>query len=207
MNDAQQRHQLFEEIERRLAALEPKGSEIGRDRWVLGVMFIGIAMTVPSMLGIKSLWISWLTLCGVLLELCALVVFTYRQVKDVVPDFVDAKHKFALDLDVHFLQYEAIRSWLSTLDQQTRKRHLAYVDTRIDSMAQRYPLLFGSVDKLGLLPVLVALFFQAQAIKSVSLFSGILAIAVVILYLMALWMSRFRLQLQSYARLLRAVEA
>jgi hypothetical protein len=203
MNDAQQNHQLFEEMERRLAALEPKGPEISRDRWVLVVMFIGMAMTVPSMLGIK---LPWLTLVGMVVELGALAMFTVRQMKDVVPDFIDAKRKFAVDLDTHFLEYGAIRSWLSKVDQQSRKRRLTYVEARLDSMSQRYPLLFGSVDKLGLLPVLVGLFFQAQAIKSVSFYSGILAIMVVFLYLLALWMSRFRLQLQSYARLLRSVE-
>jgi len=207
MKNEQGNQNLFQALEGRLAALEPKDVlKVVRDRWVVVVMLFGMAMTLPSILGAKGHWIDWLTLVGVAIELCAVVVLTYRQMRDVVPDFVDAKRKFAIELDCHFVEYEKIRRWLQSLPSGDRVRWVAYIESRLESMGQRYPIMFGPTDKLGVLPVLFGLFLQLQAIKTVSMVTGILGVMVLIFYGMALWMTRFRLQLQSYVRLLRAAE-
>lgn len=207
MENEQSDQQLFLDLEDRLAALEPKDAlRMGRDRFIVVAMLIGVAMTLPSIFGAKGAWAGWSTLIGMPIELCALAVFTCRQMRDVVPDFVDAKRKFAVELDSHFSDYEKIRRWLQSLSPQDRTKRIAYVESRMHSMAQRYLIVFGATDKLGVLPVLVGLFLQLQAIKSVSVASGVVGVLVLVLYGMALWMTRFRLQLQSYERLLRVAE-
>jgi hypothetical protein len=207
MNDETTNQQVFLQLEERLAALEPKDVfKMHRDRRVLGVMFLGVAMTVPSILGFKAAWLSWLTLSGMALELCALGVLTFRQVRDVIPDFIDAKRKYAMELDSHFVQYEQIRRQLQALAPQERARRLTYVESRLESLMQRYPLIFGAADKLGVLPALIGLFLQLRAIDSLSMATGVVGIAVLVLYGMALWLARYRLQLRGYARLLKAAE-
>lgn len=207
MQNERSNQNLFQELEDRLATLEPKDVlKVRRDRWVVMAMFFGMAMTLPSIFGVKDEWGGWLALVGMPIELCSLVVLTYRQTRDVVPDFIDAKRKFALELDGHFVEYEKIRRWLQSLPSEDRVRRLAYVESRLESIAQRYLIVFRAIDKIGVLPALVGLFLQLQAIKTVSMATGILGVAVLLLYGMALWMTRFRLQLQSYARLIRAAE-
>jgi len=56
------------------------------------------------------------------------------------------------------------------------------------------------------LPALIGLFLQAQSLQSASILSLLLGVAVIALYLMGLWIARFRLQLQAYLRVLRFAE-
>lgn len=207
MSDQQDNQQLFQELENRLAALEPKDiSNIRRDRAMLVAMAAGIVMTVPSILGAKAEWSSLFSAIGIALELCALGVFTYRQMRDVIPEFINAKQKFAAELDISFAGYEEIRKWLKSLSPEVRFKRFSYIESRLESMGQRYPIVFGAVDKLGVLPALVGLFLQLRAITTLSLTTGIVGLTVLFLYGMALWLARFRLQLQAYARLLKAAD-
>jgi len=196
---------FFASLEARLNALEPRASlMLGRDRWVLGAIVAGFVLVSTSRLWPSHLF-TWVSIAGFVIELSAFMVLSYRQVRDIAPDFVDAKRKYASELDHHFEGYEGIRSWLRTLPQDVLRQRLNYLESRRDSMGQRYPIFFGSIDRLGLLPVLVGVFLQFQALKEVSLLMGIFAAFVIVLYGLALWMSRFRLQLESYVRLLKSV--
>lgn len=196
---------FFSSLESRLSALEPRASLMhGRDRWVLAAIVAGFVLVSTSRLWPGDLF-TWISFAGFVLELSAFSVFSYRQARDIVPDFVDAKRKYASELDHHFEGYEAIRSWLRTLPRDVLEKRRIFVEARRDSMGQRYPMFFGAIDRLGLLPVLVGVFLQFQALKDVSLLMGVFAAFVIVLYGMALWMSRFRLQLETYVRLLKSV--
>lgn len=196
---------VFAALERRLSGLEPNYSfRLGRDRWVLAALVVGAGLVSTSRLWASNLF-PWVSFVGFSLELCALSVFAYRQFWDIVPDFVDAKQKYASELDHHFKGYEEIRNWLRTLPHGVLEKRIDYLESRRESMGQRYPILFGAADRLGLLPVLVGVFLQIQALKDVSVLMGVFAVFVIALYGMALWMSRFRLQLESYIRLLKSV--
>jgi hypothetical protein len=208
MTNKHEHGQLFQELESRLAALEPRVQlNIGRDRWLIGVMIVGVVATAPFILGFRGGWFVWLTVAGLVLELCAFAILAYRQVSDIAPDFVDAKRKFAADMDDHFPKDLQIRRWLGSLPDKERTLRLAYVDARLESMALRFAIVFGPADKLGVLPALVGLFLQLQAIQYLSRASGVIGLMVLLLYGMSLWIVRFRLQMQGYARLLRAAEA
>lgn len=196
---------VFASLEKRLSNLEPKVSlGLGRDRWILAIMVLGLAMVSTSKLWDSGLF-PWLSIGGLVLELCAFGVFTYRQFRDLVPEFVDAKRKYARELDCHFDRYEDVRSWLRTLPPDVVEKRLNYLETRLESVGQRFPIFFGATDRLGVLPVLVGVFIQLAALNDVSPLMGFFAAFVIILYCMALWMSRFRLQLQGYVRLLKSV--
>lgn len=203
MADDRQGTDVYAEMEARLAEDGPRDAiGVKRDRWVIGVMLFGVALTLPSILGLKGDMVAWGALVGLLLELCGLSVLSYRQVRDVAPGFIDAKRKFAVELDRGFLGYQQTLAWLRTLPPAELDRRLAYAESRLQSITQRYPVVFGAVDKLGLLPLLVGVFVQWQAIDRVSIGVGIFAAFMFALYGMAIWMVRFRLQLQSYVRLL-----
>lgn len=208
MNDQKFHQGLFDEIEARLAEMEPADVfKLRRDKWVLGAMAFGMALTlVPMIVGTQVEWFGYLSIAGVVIELCALGVFTYRQTRDIVPEFIDAKRKYATELDSHFVEFENIRRWLKTLAPDMRARHLAYIESRIESLEQRYPVVFGAADKLGVLPALIGVFLQFQAMAKFSLVTTMLGIAVVVMYVMAIWIAGFRLQLHTYARLLRSAE-
>lgn len=198
---------VFTELERRLIEFDPKVSfGIKRDRWIIALMLFGTALTIPSMFKLTWGWLPWFTIAGVILELGALCVLAYRQIKDIVPDFVDAKQKFALDLDCYFLKREQILAWLSSLPVTELERRREYIESRLHSMIDRYAILFGAVDRLGMLPLMAGIFIQLTAIERISAPILIFGGALVVLYAMAIWMTRFKLQLQGYIRFLLAAE-
>lgn len=208
MSEAVKQGGFFEQLERRAVALSPPVAwGFRRDWWWLLVMAVGIVLAVLPLNGmVRVPWVRWHPVVGLGLQLLGLGMFTWRQLKDVAPDFIDAKRKFAVDMDEHFLRREAVLAWLRSFASAERAMRLAYVDARLDALRSRYAVVFGAVDKLGVLPVAVAVLVQFLAIQSISPLVLWMGIGIAILYAMALWLSRFRLQLEGYARLLRAAE-
>lgn len=199
---------FFQRLEQRLALLSPPVQlGIKRDRWLIGMVCFGLIMAFLPWKRVMTPDVAiWLTLSGTVLQLIGAVLIASRQVRDVVPDFVDSKQKFAAEMDAHFLQREEVLAWIRSVPVAVRQPRLAYVEARLDSLRSRYHLVFGAVDRLGILPVLVGALIQYQALKSVSGPVMLLGLAIVALYVMSLWMARFRLQLESYIRMLRSAD-
>lgn len=193
---------FFEALERRLAGLEPRNvMRLGRDRWLVGSALVGFLLTFASKY--VEGWTALLALIvGAALEFCALGILLWRQIKDVTPEFIDAKRKFAVGLDVDFVENETIRTWVSTLSEGERANRLRFVQDRIAVAERRFSLLFGAVDKLGILPMMVAVFLQVRALSTISLWVGVLGAVILAFYLLALWVQRFRIRLELYERLL-----
>ena len=178
-----------------------------RDAWLFVLIIVGVALTLfPWQRVTASDWVFWLTWFGLASQLAGFIVMAYRQARDVLPEFKDASRKFAMELDEHFAERERILAWLRSIPAEVRQPRRAYVEIRLETLRGRYPVLFGAVDRLGVLPVLVAVFIQYQALQSVSGVAMFLGLAIVVLYLMSLWMIRFRTQLETYVRVLRAAD-
>ena len=72
MTEQQQTKDLYAEMEHWLEALEPKDYlKFRGDAWVIGAMLTGMAMTGPSILGMRNEVTTWLTLVGLVIELSA----------------------------------------------------------------------------------------------------------------------------------------
>jgi len=208
MNQANDGHDFFKQLEQRLLVLSPP-VQLGfkRDRWLIGVVCLGLLMTfLPWKLVMARDMAIWLTLTGTVLQLIGAVLIASRQIRDVMPDFMDSKQKFAAELDEQFVQREEILAWLRSIPTSIRQPRMVYVEARLESLRSRYPIVFGAVDRLGVLPVLVGVLIQYQALKSVSGPIMLLGLAIVGLYLMSLWMVRYRIQLEGYIRVLRAAD-
>ncbi len=199
---------FFAELERFERGLSPPASMgFKRDAWWILVTALGmlLAFTRFTVMFGKDVQL-WLSVAGLVLQFVGLSVISYRQTKDIIPDFVDAKRKYADELDQNFAARERVVAWLKALPVSARNARLRYVEARLESVRARYALIFGAVEKLGVLPVLVGVFVQIQAWKSMSVLAMMLGGFIVGLYLMALWVMGFRLQLEGYARLIRAAE-
>lgn len=195
----------LERYEQELSA--PVNIGLRRDAWWIALAVLGMLLVFApftAMFG-RSTQV-WLTLVGLVLQLLGFVVVGFRQTRDIVPDFIDAKRKYAAELDEHFAARERVLAWLRTFPRTARIQRLKYVEARLESMRARYALIFGAVEKLGLLPILVGVFVQIQAWKSASQLTMIFGVFIAALYFMSLWMAGYRLQLESYARLIRAAQ-
>lgn len=202
-------HNFFAHLERHSVELSPP-ADLGfwRDRWMLGLVALG---ALPALLPLARLTgypvLGWLQVIGLVLQAIGLSAVSWRQARDVLPDFVDAKNKFAADMDSHFLRREGVLSWLRSLPPRELSARAAYVEMRLEALQSRYVLLFGAVDKLGVLPAVVALLVQVQGLGSVSPWLMGAGAGIAVFYAMGLWVSRFRLQMEGYTRLMHAATA
>lgn len=199
---------FFAELERRSSALSPAvNTGFKRDRWLWLAIGVGmIVMLLPLGRMISGPLAGWLKVAAIVVEAACLGVLYYRQIRDIAPDFIDSKRKFAVEMDEHFAERNAVVAWIRRLPAVELAARLAYVDVRLDVLTSRGALVFGAVDRLGVLPVLVGLFLQLQALKSVSYPILLFGILIVALYCMALWLSRYRLLLENFKRLLLSAQ-
>lgn len=199
---------LFATLERFERELSPPADTgFKRDRWWVLTTAVGMLLAFTAFTGLFGETLrAWLSLAGVGMQLVGLMVISYRQARDIVPDFIDSRRKYADELDQHFAAREEILAWLRSLPASTRHARLRYVESRLETMRSRYALAFGVVEKLGFLPVLAGVYVQVQAQQSVSLLTMTLGVFIAALYAMSLWIMGYRLQLESYARLMRAAE-
>lgn len=180
---------------------------IRRDRLLIVVTAIGSVLAfIPWKRFIDPNVAVWISVIGLVLQLIGVTMLAYRRARDVVPEFKDAKLKFAVELDRHFMAREHLLAWLRKLSPDMRQARHRYVTARLASIRSRYAIAFGAVDKLGVLPVLVGLFVQVQGIATLSWSAKLLGIAIIALYLMSLWMAGYREQLEGYERVLQAAE-
>ncbi len=197
---------FFEQMERHSEILSsPVALGLKRDRWLLVIMIIGVGLAFLPFGEFATDEVAfWTTIVGLTLQLGGMAIFTLRQMRDVVPDFIDPKRKFAVEMDGHFRDCDRVLSWLRTYPEEERSRRLAYIDARQENLSTRFPLIFGPVDKVGLLPALIGVFVQIQAIKTLSVPVMLLGVAITALYGMSFLIVRYRLQLEGYRRLIRA---
>lgn len=206
MSEEEQQHGFFETLEQHAQILSPP-VELGlrRDRYLLSAIVVGLALAwLPWARYLGASVAPWLQILGLVLQLSGLSVLAYRQIKDTVPDFVDAKRKFSIEMDRHFADRETVIAWLRTVPEADRRDRLRYVEARLETIKPRYSLIFGAIDKLGFLPVLVGAFLQIQAMQSLSPLSTFFGGMIIGMYAMSLWLMRYQLQLEGYARLMRA---
>lgn len=206
MSDKVDQRGFFEILEQHAQMLSPP-VELGlrRDRYVLSAIVVGLALAwLPLTRYVGESVGPWLQVLGLVLQLTGLGVLAYRQVKDAVPDFVDAKRKFSIEMDDHFEKRQTVIAWLRTMPEAVLRERLRYVEVRLETIKPRYSLVFGAIDKLGFLPVLVGAFLQIQAMQSISPLSTFFGGMIIGMYAMSLWIIRYQLQLEGYARLIRA---
>lgn len=107
-------------------------------------------------------------------------------------------------------EYRRFVEWLHAYGPDELSRKLQYIRDRRSSMTFRLGLLTGGVERLGVLPVLIALYFQFkdwrfgdwQALGQVNLAGGLLLWALLLLYLGGWWLIRLKLRLDTYEMLL-----
>lgn len=206
MGEMDQQTGFFETLERHTQGLSPP-IELGlkRDRYVISVIGIGLALYwAPFVRYLGDSVGPWLQILGLVLQLTGLGVLAYRQVKDAVPDFVDAERKFSVEMDSHFEKRQTVIAWLRSMPEAVRHERLRYVEARLEALRPRFALIFGAIDKLGFLPALVGVFLQVQTMQVISPLSAILGGMIIGMYAMSLWFMRFPMGLEGYARLIRA---
>lgn len=207
------KHLTFEQLDMKVdgyikATEDAAPGKVERWSFAVGVFVAGAASLGGTLIGGSvGAYVVWV---GLLLELIGLGISLMQFLRRNWKSFRESKRTYAKELDHDYGEYLRFVRWLQTYGPDELSRKLQYIRDRRSSMTFRLGLLTGGVERLGVLPVLIALYFQFkdwqfgdwQALGQVNLAGGLLLWALLLLYLGGWWLIRLRLRLDTFEMLL-----
>ncbi len=180
------------------------------ERWSLIIALIGagVGLIVGGLLdGKPGLYV---TLIGLAVELSGFLVWFVLMGIREWPSFRSPFADHATQMEQEFHRYQAIVAALRQFPLEQRRRREAFMRDLRTGMHERLGLVTGSMEKLGIVPILLALYLQFKdwhwgdwaALSKISLPQGVLAFALLLAYAMFWHIIRLRIRVQSYERLL-----
>ncbi|SDQ25891.1 hypothetical protein [Pseudoxanthomonas sp. CF125] len=211
--DNRREHLTFEQLDAKVDEYikETNDAPPGHiERWsfALGLFSAGMASLIGTLVdgwtGVRIVRI------GLILELAFFAISMAAFIRRNWKMFHASKRSYAKELDHDYGEYMRFLDWLRSYKEEDLSRKLMYIRDRKGSMTFRLGLLTGGVERLGVLPVLVALYFQFkdwefgdwEALGQVNLAAGLLLWALLLLYLGGWWLIRLKLRLDTYEILL-----
>jgi hypothetical protein len=193
---------LEEQIRERMRD-EPIINRSGRVWLLIGVL--GALVALGSQYFAPVGWKIWIAFAGMCTELAGFVVYFIIELRQELPWFRDAKASFAKELESNYAKHLDIVAWLSKFPKAEIHSRLHYIKQRQDIMARRLALVTGSVDKLGLLPIVVAVYLQLRGSgwpPQVDFWNGFWAALLLATYAVCLWLVGLKLRLDLYVNML-----
>ncbi|WP_233433570.1 hypothetical protein [Lysobacter soli] len=183
------------------------------ERWSLwfGLSMAGVGLTVPSL--IHSIWpaaVLPLALVCLVAEVTGLGLSVGLMLRRELPRFMRPRENHAAEMDADFVKWQALVAELRRYTRQERESRLAFVTALRHNMGERMGLLLGGIQRLGVLPLLIALYLQFRNWEwgdwagafDVNLLAGLLIWAMLLLYAAGWLLVGLRTRLDSYVGLL-----
>lgn len=139
------------------------------------------------------------------IEIVALVMAVPRR-PWVLPSFAAWRREFADRMDFDLREHEKLIAWLRGFPKDRLDAMARFATHRNEQLKERYPLLSGSIEKLGALPVVAALYLQFKELSwppQMTWIEFILGTALVVLYWASLAVASARRRAQLFEMLLK----
>lgn len=172
-------------------AAATKGSVPGRvERYAFVIGVVGTVLAlVTSALSPQYLSVWW-GVGGVVVELAGFTVFLALFLKREWRSFRNSKRDYAIELDRDFGKYMGYVRQLRDYPRNQRDRLLRYIQARRKVMHSRMGLVTGGMERLGVIPLLAALYLQFKdwrlgdwaALGEVTFVQGLLAVSLLVIY-------------------------
>lgn len=176
-------------------------------------MFTGVAGAVAGIL------LGWLlpkpfdlyaALTGLAVELLGLGIGTFLSLKRDWRSLRHARRGMAESMDADFQKYEQYVHQLRRFPARARARRHRYIRDRSSRMMSRTRFFTGGMERLGVVPLLLALYVQLKdwrfgdwaALASVTMIQGILIFALLLSYLLFLHLLRIHTRIEAIEALL-----
>lgn len=192
---------------------EPSERPSRIERWSFwfgfGMAGLGLASSLltrwfpPSVVGTVAIICLVAELAGIAL---AMTLMLRRE----LPKLFRLRKSDAFEMDVAYGKWERVIAELRRFPRVERETRLRFVSGRRTRMGDRMGIIFGGVQRLGIFPVLIALYLQFRNWKwgdwagafDVHLVAGLLIWAMVLLYAMGWLLIGLRGRLDRYVDLL-----
>jgi hypothetical protein len=185
------------------AAIFPKKAKWGFCAAAIGALF---ALLCVKLLPSNTVYTVVLAYTGVAVEFAGVIVAAASQIPKKWPTFASERRDFAERLDFDLPHHLALVEWLRTFPFDQRETLSKFVSHRHDRMKEKLPMLTGSIEKLGALPIVIALYLQFKNMHwppHPSWVEIFLIVVLVLGYWLSVMQISIRLRLQLYETLLR----
>lgn len=190
---------------------QPAASRMERWSFWLGLGAAGIGLSAAAL----TRWVPLAQLVPVavvclITEVFGLTASVGLMLKRELPQLTRPRETHAAEMDVDFDKWLGMVAELRRFPSSERESRLRFVTTLRHNMGERMGLLFGGIQRLGVFPLLVALYLQFRNWKwgdwagafDVNLLAGLLIWAMLLLYAGGWLLVGIRSRLDSYASLL-----
>lgn len=202
------------ELERRLHAL-PDGpaSVLNTPRWLLmwnAVGTVGVILgLLPSLLiefWAPRMWMAFMAQVGTALMLIGYVPGFVRSAWVLCSSFVGWRTEQVRQLDDDIVHFRQIGEWLATFPRDALDERLRFVRSVSARLTAKAGLLAGGLDKLGVIPIVVAVCLQLRTYvdgnATLPVWQAVVGLFLAVTYLIAFLASLMRLRLQLYEAML-----
>lgn len=180
----------------------PKKAKWGFVAAIAGALF---ALFSIKLLPNNATYTAILGSMGVVVEIAGVVVAALSQVPKQWPTFANERREFAAELDFDLPNHLELVDWLRTFPLDQREKLNEFISYRHARMKEKLPMLTGNIEKLGALPVVIALYLQFKDMHWPPHPSW-LEIGLIFVLVLGYWLSMLqisvRLRLQLYEMLL-----
>ncbi|WP_114240586.1 hypothetical protein [Dyella sp. C9] len=182
-----------------------------RQRWgyIVGFGAGFIALLAANLLPSSKLT-SIIVTTMMVVEIAGLVFALLPRRPWKLPGFASERRDFADQLDFDLHHHEDLTAWLSTFPRERLEAMAQYASQRHERLKDKHPLVSGGIEKLGALPIAVALFLQFKDFHwppHPTWPEFILGFAIIGLYWSALLVVSIRFRAQHFATLLAQAAA
>jgi hypothetical protein len=201
----------FAALDARIEALPVSPSDTAafskKAKWGLFAVAAGALFGLLSvkLLPSNAIYTLVLAYTGLTVEIAGAVIAAIAQIPKKWPTFANERRDFAERLDFDLPDHLALVEWLRTFPLEQRKRLSEFVSYRHERMKEKLPMLTGSIEKLGALPLVIALYLQFKDMHwppHPSWVEIFLIFALVFGYWLSVTQISVRLRLQLYETLL-----
>lgn len=201
----------FAELEARIEALLPaqQGSPlfVPSERLAGGVMLVGLAIALIGARLVPPPYGNVVALGGLSIELVAGAVMIWLSVRREPLGFKASRAEFAAELDHDFIAHRSILEWLSAYPASVLEARRQYVRQRQATLDHRRGFVVGSLDRIGMLPLLAAIYLQAKDLRfgepiTIGWVPSLIVVGMMALYWVGALTFSLKLRLAAYDQLL-----
>lgn len=184
-------------------ALFPRRAQWGYAAAAAGALF---ALLCIKLLPAGTIYTAVLVYIGVAVEAAGAVIVGIPLIPKKWPTFARERRDFSEQLDFDLPHHLALVEWLRTFPRDQRETLSEFISYRHERMKERLPMLTGNLERLGALPIVIALYLQFRNLHwppHPSWMEIFLIVVLVLAYLLSVTQVSVRLRLQLYETLLR----
>jgi len=180
------------------------------ERWsfIIGLIGAGFGMLFGTVLDGKAGLVCAAT--GLAVELTGFAVSAALQIKRELPGFRRPYSVHAEQMEQEFHQYQSIVAALRAFPLEQRRQRETFIRDRRTNMHERLGLFTGGMEKLGIMPVLLALYLQFKdwrwgdwsTLGKITAVQSVLAFLLLLSYALSWHLIRLRVRVQTYEQLL-----